>query len=674
MRNSHLAGACALIAAFGLGGAARAATATTAGAASMEAPTLISLGMDWRIEGDDNRNAKVEVAYRRKGDVAWTQAQPLLRLQHEDVNASGGSNAQPRANGTMLARPPLYYKVPNMFSGSVFDLTPGTDYEVRLILTDPDGVSGARVKVLTARTRTEPQPAAGGRVFHVYPWDYKGVKQQPAYTGLMAAYYAEARHADWANASPPRVQAGDTILVHAGVYKDVPYHYGDGVEGQTEPRLATEFDGTYYLTESGTADKPIVIKGAGDGEAIFDGNGNHNLFNLMGGNYNYFEGFTVRNTEIAFLVGVKRIAGSSGFTLKHSKIENVGRGVQADWSGSKNFYIADNVFIGRHDPDRMLGWTEQVWSKFPGFPEKISGPGGSEYAVKVYGQGHVVAYNHLERWHDGIDVATYGDPDGAPDGIEDRMPVSIDFYNNDFTNMADNCIEGDGGARNIRVFRNLCFNAAGGAFSAQTIFGGPLYFFRNVFYSGVGGALKFSITPTGIINFNNTYVADSGNTGLASNAHFRNNLFLSHAPQGQAFGVATFTNYSTSDYNGFRAEPTVSEPFSWNSPDKAKAAEYAMAPVARRFKSLADYAAATSQDTHSVMVDYDVFQKVAKPDAATPQRLYNPADYDFRLRPGSAAIDKGVALANITDGFAGAAPDLGAIEAGAEVPHYGPRP
>ena len=640
----------------------------------MERPTLISLGMDWRIAGDDNRNARVEVAYRRKGDTAWKPAQPLLRLQHEDVNASGGSNAQPRANGTMLARPPLYYKVPNMFSGSIFDLTPGTDYEVRLTLSDPDGVTGPKVKLLTARTRTEPQPAAGGRVFHVYPWDYKGQKQQPAFTGLLAAYYLEARHADWANASPPRVRAGDTILVHAGVYKDAPFHYGDGVEGQTEPRLATEFDGTYYLTESGTAEKPIVIKGAGDGEVIFDGNGNHNLFNLMGGNYNYFEGITVRNTEVAFILGIKKIAGSSGFTLKHSKIENVGRGVQADWSGSKDFYIADNVFIGRHDPDRMLGWTEPVWGKFPGFPEKISGPGGSEYAVKVYGQGHVVAYNHLERWHDGIDVATYGDPDGAPDGIEERMPVSIDFYNNDFTNMADNCIEGDGGARNIRVLRNLCFNAAGGAFSAQTIFGGPLYFIRNVFYSGVGGALKFSITPAGIINFNNTYVADSGNTGLASNVHFRNNLFLSHAPQGQAFGVATFTNYSTSDYNGFRAEPTVAEPFGWNSPDKAKAADYAAAPVVRRFKSLADYSRATGQDGHSVMVDYDVFQKVAKPDAATPQRLYTPADYDFRLKPGSAAVDKGMVLANVTDGYAGSAPDLGALEVGAEVPHYGPRP
>jgi hypothetical protein len=32
-----------------------------------------------------------------------------------------------------------------------------------------------------------------------------------------------------------------------------------------------------------------------------------------------------------------------------------------------------------------------------------------------------------------------------------------------------------------------------------------------------------------------------------------------------------------------------------------------------------------------------------------------------------------VALPTITDGFAGSAPDLGALEVGKPVPHYGPR-
>ena len=57
-----------------------------------------------------------------------------------------------------------------------------------------------------------------------------------------------------------------------------------------------------------------------------------------------------------------------------------------------------------------------------------------------------------------------------------------------------------------------------------------------------------------------------------------------------------------------------------------------------------------------MLVDYDVFMKVPKldaQDAATVQRLYDAKDLDFRLRAGSAAVDRGVALPTVTDGFTG---------------------
>jgi hypothetical protein len=56
------------------------------------------------------------------------------------------------------------------------------------------------------------------------------------------------------------------------------------------------------------------------------------------------------------------------------------------------------------------------------------------------------------------------------------------------------------------------------------------------------------------------------------------------------------------------------------------------------------------------------------------QKLYDAKDIDFRLKPGSPVIDRGIPLPNVTDGFAGRAPDLGAIEFGEQPPHYGPRP
>ena len=93
------------------------------------------------------------------------------------------------------------------------------------------------------------------------------------------------------------------ILVHAGVYSSDRLHYMNGAPAPGYLALATVFDGTYYLTQSGTADKPIVIKGAGDGEVDLRRRRRQNLFNLMAANYNYFEGITVRNTNVAFLLG-----------------------------------------------------------------------------------------------------------------------------------------------------------------------------------------------------------------------------------------------------------------------------------------------------------------------------------------------------------------------------------
>src|ERR1043166_8284942 len=343
MPNCHnLRVATFFVATLAFGATANAQARTSASAFVVEPATLLSIGFEWRIDGDDNRNASVAVSYRKKGDAQWRQGPPLLRIGHERINENA-----------------LQYVVPNGFAGSIFDLEPGTDYECRFMLSDPDGVSGTREQRVTVRTRAEPTPFAGGKVYHVYPPGFNGPKQEPAFTGLLAAYYTGSSSSDNFNSYPPRVQPGDTILVHAGLYKDDRYRYGAG--------LGTVSSGSYFLTQTGTAERPIVIKAAGDGEAIFDGDGAENLFNLMAANYHYFEGLTVRNTNVAFLLGIKNIAGASGFTLKRSRIENVGRGVHDDWSGSKNFYIADNVFIGRHDRDKMMGWNGAPWDKLPGF-------------------------------------------------------------------------------------------------------------------------------------------------------------------------------------------------------------------------------------------------------------------------------------------------------------------
>jgi hypothetical protein len=88
----------------------------------------------------------------------------------------------------------------------------------------------------------------------------------------------------------------------------------------------------------------------------------------------------------------------------------------------------------------------------------------------------------------------------------------------------------------------------------------------------------------------------------------------------------------------------------------------------QRFSSLEELRKGPHEQ-HAVQVDMGVFQGVEFPNPPVPAR--QPAD--LRPRPGSAVVDRGVRLPNINDTFAGAAPDIGAYEAGQELPHYGPR-
>jgi hypothetical protein len=630
--------------------------AVTAGELILEPPTLISLGFEWMIEGDENRNASVDLSYRRVGDERWREGLPLLRIQNERT----------------VFDATLDYTAPNMFAGSIFYLEPDTEYEARLQLIDPDGITGRAVRVVKLRTRAEPQAFSGGRVLHVYPLDHTGEEEQPSYHGLLEAYYMAGLGGDWSRASGLRVRPGDTILVHAGVYKEFNRrNYTHEIDSNYTTCCGTTWDGTYYLTADGTEEMPITIKAAGDGEVVFDGGGNNVLFNMMGGDWHLFENITFRNTTIAIEAGMKNITGAEGLMVKHSRFEDVGTAIHSDWSGSRKFYIADNEMIGRRPP-ALMGWFNiPPWNEQPDFEEKRLLD--SYYAVSIYGAGHIIAYNRVVGFHDALDHATYGMPDDYPNTPRDRMPVSIDIYGNDVSNLDDNCFEADGSMHNVRVFDNRCFNVGVGGMSPQPVFGGPVYFIRNVVYHSPYGPIKIHANPSGILYYHNTYIGEMRQITPASNMHLRNNLIFGQQRQPAVMALQTSTNYSSSDYTGFHLTTDSDVVISWNSPPWEVDRSYVEPLVVRNYRSFEAYQEDTGQDAHSLLLDYGTFVDADMPDLDDPTRLYDPEEVDLRLRRGSDAIDAGVVLPNINDGYEGNGPDLGAYEFGQAVPHYGPR-
>jgi hypothetical protein len=623
--------------------------ATKAGRFHVEHPTLLNLGFEWAIEGDDNRDASVAVRFRRVDETKWRDALSLVRI--------GGENVYRR-------RENLDYTVPHGFAGSILNLQPDTEYECSFAMTDPDGVSGPANQTVKVRTRREPVPYASGRVRHVYPPDYFGPRQDPGFTGILQAYYG-AGLGDWSVVWERRAQPGDILLLHAGRYKTERLNYVDP--------MMTPFDGSMSLTLKGTPDKPITIKAAGDGEVVIDGDGNHRLFDVMASQYHIFDRLTFKNTDVALFAGQKEVLGAVGLTVRNCRFENVGFGVWTEYAGSSDFYIADNLFLGRDDRFRLVGWggvqREPGGNSWP-IPVYGSHLLTSYYAIKVYGPGHVIARNAIAYFHDGIGISTYGTPETDPE----RRASSIDIYGNDLHMLNDDLIETDGGVHNVRVFKNRGVNAAQGGYSAQPVFGGPVYFFRNLLYHVPSGvAFKFSAKPAGLFVWQNTIIGEHLLGDASANMHFRNNLFLGRdTPDRGILTLANSTFWNTTDYNGYRPNRDVREQYRFVQPRSGANVYEPKKEDWQVFSTLKEFQMGSGQEGHSVEVDFDIFERLSPPDPAQRHAVYHAMDLNFALKTGSKAVDAGVIIPTVNEDFAGRAPDLGAWESGQPAPHYGP--
>ena len=620
--------ACLLLGAYGL----NAQDACTPGAIQREAPTLISLGFQWSISGDANENASVQVRYRPAGSKAWREFLPLARCgRGREVNYGFGNFADP-------AHQALRYRIPDSFTGSIFDLEPDTAYEVELILQDPDGVNGEARRLLQLRTRAEPQPFADGLVRHVYPNGYQGEREQPAYNSIMHAVNGFGPWCDcYQTVHPAAAEPGTIIKLHGGIYRSDRNNY-------REPNVLWQH-GTHTLIADGEPDKPIAIVPAGDGEVIVDGAGCDVLFDVRWADHLYFEGLHIRDTRIAFHAGIQGTQGSIGLSVKGCRIDQVGYGVLAQDARSRDFYIADNLIIGRNDAGQIHGEAGRA-----------SGRSDAGYAVNLSGSGHVVCFNEVRQFWDGINVFTCAVADPALQ----QQARSIDIYNNVIANISDNLIESDGGYANIRILRNRGFDCYSAPLSIQPVYQGPVYWIRNVVYNAGSLAVK-AAGGDNVFYYHNTstsaYAAGGGN----HYGDYRNNVFGGAADGRFTYRAGFAHAASRFDHNAHR-----------------RAGDRFQITLAERKITVGSLAELQEQsglgDGDVLFDDYSVFQGAVEPDhMANKAPLSNSDSIDLGPATDSPLLDAGVRLPGINDDFTGDAPDLGAFERGVPPPHCGPR-
>ena len=92
-----------------------------------QASTLHSIGLEWDIVGDSDRDARGTVQFRVQGSTTWKPALPLIRVDLGDANT---------------------------LAGSILFLAPERVYEVKVDVSDPDGGTGSQTIIVDHAPRT----------------------------------------------------------------------------------------------------------------------------------------------------------------------------------------------------------------------------------------------------------------------------------------------------------------------------------------------------------------------------------------------------------------------------------------------------------------------------------------------------------------------------------------
>jgi hypothetical protein len=473
-----------------------------------------------------------------------------------------------------------------LFAGSALFVQPDTAYELRLVLADPDG--GGREALLQARTIAEPTAPTDAKIYHVMPGSAGGDGSAlDPFRGFAAAQ---------AHARP-----GTIFLLRAGSYPP-----------------------PWLIRKSGEAGRPIIWRAAGDGEVIIDrrdgsADAGGRLISADQTQDVWFEGLTLRHGGKGIRIVVR------GCTLTAVEYGIVAT-VNAD-DKVRGWFISDTIIEG-----------PSTWPRTKGIEDARG--------VQLTGEGHVVCYNRIHGFADGIDT------------FPSRRCAGIDIHHNEISAMTDDGIELDYSERNVRCFSNRLTDVYQGI-STQPLYGGPAYIVRNAMYNVVAAPFKLHNSPSGVQIFHNTSVKAGAPLLIHTSApvrhcRTRNNLFIG-TDAGYAFEASPQMIECDFDFDGIGGGPWKMF-LKWNDGRYATHKEVLRnAPIWRR----------------SAIVDASgVFASGVQPPVSTDE---SHAAADLRLQRGSDALDRGEQLPGINDGFTGNAPDLGAYEAGATLPHYGPR-
>lgn len=605
--------------------------------------TLQSGGVTATLAGDANRNASAQLEWRAQGAGTWRAGQPLVRV-----------------DATHLL-------------GSLFRLEAGHAYDVRVTIADPDGIT-TPTRSATVVTRAEPATFVPNRTLYVAP------AGSDTHDGSSPAQAVRTIQRGATLAQP-----GDLVSIAAGIYRE-----------------------SVAVARSGTPAQPIVFRGAAG--AVLDGAdaaiaAGATWTNAGNGTWSRATGFDTAlvvsdqgrlfpYTSLAALgtlssgapggfyfdgssVSVKFSDGSTP-AQRHLHVARLAAGFVVDGLHDVRIenleirhYGSDEYGKGiylRHASDcRVAGNTIHenaatgVWLKggernlvedntlydtsIENWPweatHESSAQNNAVYFTNDIGRGNVVRRNTIRGTYDGLHPCGDSAP---PDGFSNETEV----YDNTLSHHNDDAIESEGYCSNLRLWGNRISDSLM-AFAVAPAGTGPVWIVRNTAWNlgsthsalvdgNTSSAIKINSdypTPVGpLLLYHNSFVTTVPATdavvlfdpGIATALLARNNLFSApgHALR-KINPIALDLDYDDLDAG---TPPLVR----WYSTDYA---------------TLAAFRAGTGQEPHGI---------------AAPPLLADAANANFMPVAASPLVDRGVPLPGVNDGFAGAAPDIGASE------------
>ena len=554
-------------------------------------PTIACIGVTWNVRGDSNGNATGKLEFREAGSSEWKSAFPMLRKPYRD-NMSTKYRGNANQWGDRMRDYAVEHFRQNYIAGSIVGLKPATQYELRITVADPDG--GGAAKTTTITTRPVPTIPKGGHIVEV-----RG-------------------GGDALKKALESAQAGDIFNVHAGTY-----------------------NGGVVVEASGTAEQPICIRAAGDGEVLLLGGEGPKSDVWLQGDKSNLDGIHVKGAYV-WIEGLSFYnfrhcvwgQGASDLAVMRCKMNHFFNGI---FTSSQRGYYADNSIRESYNAlDMTLA---------PGKRNE-----GSGIWVTTGGDFSVICYNEISLVADGIRTYCGG----------------CDAYGNDVIFNVDDGIELDNGDPNLRVMDNRWSFTGENGLSFQPHIGGPAYLIRNLVIGQRENPLKNRYDSDGAIFINNTLVCfDRRAIDIPFGSITRNNLFLmipgKDQPSAQVDISPERLRLLDMDYDGFSHNGLngmfVKEIFSRTGLEKHGV----------QFNSNAEVLAIPP----GMFEEYNSKQWSAPQAFLTTKTRPHP---DLSLRKGSSAIGAGVTVPNLMERADGKAPDLGALQFGQPAPHYGPRP